>query len=224
MRGRPPPLRPTSLPGAPPQRRRRCAPTEQLDDAARDIRVVERERPLDAGADDEDVLAGSRAASTTAERLRSEAMSTRSQRAAADTTARVPFVVESISVSPAASRYSRGEFPRSNPGMRTPDARLRGFPRRERLEAHEHPRPRPHRTPVDSRMRAPGRSSRWPGCRVDHDPGRGGTGLVRSEDDVDSHVGTLAAVDEPLRCYRHPDRETYVSCSECGRGVTARTA
>ena len=24
---------------------------------------------------------------------------------------------------------------------------------------------------------------------------------------------------EPLRCYRHPDRETYVSCSDCGRGI-----
>ena len=24
---------------------------------------------------------------------------------------------------------------------------------------------------------------------------------------------------EALRCYRHPDRETYVSCSECGRGI-----
>jgi membrane associated rhomboid family serine protease len=24
---------------------------------------------------------------------------------------------------------------------------------------------------------------------------------------------------EPLRCYRHPDRETMVSCSECGRGI-----
>lgn len=24
---------------------------------------------------------------------------------------------------------------------------------------------------------------------------------------------------EPLHCYRHPDRETYVSCSECGRGI-----
>src|SRR6185312_15793732 len=42
---------------------------------------------------------------------------------------------------------------------------------------------------------------------------------VRSEHDVYMHVGTLAAVDEPLRCYRHPDRETYVSCSECGRGI-----
>ena len=30
---------------------------------------------------------------------------------------------------------------------------------------------------------------------------------------------TLAAVTEPLRCYRHPDRETYVSCTECGRGI-----
>jgi membrane associated rhomboid family serine protease len=26
-------------------------------------------------------------------------------------------------------------------------------------------------------------------------------------------------MDAPLRCYRHPDRETYVSCSECGRGI-----
>jgi membrane associated rhomboid family serine protease len=26
-------------------------------------------------------------------------------------------------------------------------------------------------------------------------------------------------VAEPLRCYRHPERETYVSCSECGRGI-----
>jgi membrane associated rhomboid family serine protease len=26
-------------------------------------------------------------------------------------------------------------------------------------------------------------------------------------------------VDEPLRCYRHPERETYVSCTECGRGI-----
>ena len=24
---------------------------------------------------------------------------------------------------------------------------------------------------------------------------------------------------ELLRCYRHPDRETGVSCSECGRGI-----
>lgn len=24
---------------------------------------------------------------------------------------------------------------------------------------------------------------------------------------------------EALRCYRHPDRETYVSCSDCGRGI-----
>jgi len=26
-------------------------------------------------------------------------------------------------------------------------------------------------------------------------------------------------VDDVLHCYRHPDRETRVSCSECGRGV-----
>jgi membrane associated rhomboid family serine protease len=26
-------------------------------------------------------------------------------------------------------------------------------------------------------------------------------------------------VSEPLHCYRHPERETYVSCAECGRGI-----
>lgn len=26
-------------------------------------------------------------------------------------------------------------------------------------------------------------------------------------------------MDEPLRCYRHPERETYVSCADCGRGI-----
>lgn len=36
---------------------------------------------------------------------------------------------------------------------------------------------------------------------------------------MNQHRGTLAAVDEALRCYRHPERETYVSCSECGRGI-----
>jgi membrane associated rhomboid family serine protease len=29
----------------------------------------------------------------------------------------------------------------------------------------------------------------------------------------------VATADEPMRCYRHPNRETYVSCSECGRGI-----
>ena len=36
---------------------------------------------------------------------------------------------------------------------------------------------------------------------------------------MDLHGGTLAAVDGPLRCYRHPDRETMVSCADCGRGI-----
>src|ERR671934_892123 len=26
---------------------------------------------------------------------------------------------------------------------------------------------------------------------------------------------------EPMRCYRHPDRETYLACSECGRPICA---
>src|ERR671937_3302290 len=27
------------------------------------------------------------------------------------------------------------------------------------------------------------------------------------------------AVAEPMHCYRHPRRETYISCSECGRPI-----
>jgi membrane associated rhomboid family serine protease len=38
---------------------------------------------------------------------------------------------------------------------------------------------------------------------------------------MDSHRGTtlLRLVAEPRYCYRHPDRETLVSCSECGRPI-----
>jgi membrane associated rhomboid family serine protease len=36
---------------------------------------------------------------------------------------------------------------------------------------------------------------------------------------VNSHVARLIGMAELLRCYRHPDRETGVSCSECGRGI-----
>ena len=36
---------------------------------------------------------------------------------------------------------------------------------------------------------------------------------------MDVHAGTLAAVDEPLHCYRHPNRETRLACSECGRPI-----
>jgi membrane associated rhomboid family serine protease len=36
---------------------------------------------------------------------------------------------------------------------------------------------------------------------------------------MNPHADTLATVAEVLHCYRHPDRETYVSCSDCGRGI-----
>jgi len=35
----------------------------------------------------------------------------------------------------------------------------------------------------------------------------------------DTPTGGSTSADQPLRCYRHPDRETYVSCTECGRGI-----
>ena len=36
---------------------------------------------------------------------------------------------------------------------------------------------------------------------------------------MDLHLARLDRMAELLRCYRHPDRETGVSCSECGRGI-----
>lgn len=36
---------------------------------------------------------------------------------------------------------------------------------------------------------------------------------------MDAHVARLIGMAELQRCYRHPDRETGVSCSECGRPI-----
>ena len=36
---------------------------------------------------------------------------------------------------------------------------------------------------------------------------------------MDAHADTLAAWTRPRYCYRHPDRETGLSCSECGRPI-----
>jgi membrane associated rhomboid family serine protease len=36
---------------------------------------------------------------------------------------------------------------------------------------------------------------------------------------MNAHAGTLITMAELQRCYRHPDRETGVSCSECGRPI-----
>ena len=36
---------------------------------------------------------------------------------------------------------------------------------------------------------------------------------------MNAHLARLDRMAELLRCYRHPDRETGVSCSECGRPI-----
>ena len=46
--------------------------------------------------------------------------------------------------------------------------------------------------------------------------------VSRREGDMAEHADTLLSVTaeaERLTCYRHPDRETGVSCSDCGRGL-----
>ena len=117
-------------------------------------------------------------------------MKTRSQRSAAVTIARVPFVVDIARVVPRGSRYSRGELPRSKPSIRTPS------------RSPPSVTPSPASAPrVLDLGRAPdplvARSERLADRRgrpdhVDHDPRRGRRSLVGSERDVDSHAGTLA--------------------------------
>ena len=48
-----------------------------------------------------------------------------------------------------------------------------------------------------------------------------GACLGRCESDVDGHPDTLVRMEAaaPRYCYRHPDRETGLSCSECGRPI-----
>ena len=63
------------------------------------------------------------------------------------------------------------------------------------------------------------------GCaqHVDDDSDRCRCLLTRSEGDVHEHVARLvrmSTADTGLpTCYRHPDRETGLSCSECGRPI-----
>ena len=158
------------------------------------------------------------AASVTAARLRSEAIRTRSQRSAAVTMARVPFVVDIASV-----------------GVGTLEVLLRRVAQIEPVDhdaeplAAERDRRRVgaqrtrivhlggHRT-RRSRTQAPGKS--WT-CADDVDDGtrRGRCGLVRSARDVNSHAATLAVDGRRPQIYRHPARETLVSCSEGGRPI-----
>jgi membrane associated rhomboid family serine protease len=46
-------------------------------------------------------------------------------------------------------------------------------------------------------------------------------GLARRQGHIDTHMATLTPVTEAPKmfCYRHPDRETGVTCSECGRPI-----
>src|SRR5262249_15708431 len=58
---------------------------------------------------------------------------------------------------------------------------------------------------------------------VHDDPDRCRRQLAGSEGNVDAHRTTLARMStvETRYCYRHPDRETGLSCSECGRPICA---
>src|ERR1700757_1670412 len=43
--------------------------------------------------------------------------------------------------------------------------------------------------------------------------------MIRSSSRLRRAPRYSAAVDAPRYCYRHPDRETGLSCSECGRPI-----
>ena len=195
------------------------SPLEELDDAARDVRVVERERPLNAGAHDDDVLAGFARgihhSRQVQERRDEHALAANCGR---DDSARPirrredqRFACRHEVLARRVPEVESGDA--NGLALASEDSLAEGPAERAsllHLRSAVHP-------PIAGRKRLAHR--RGGPDDVDHDPGRGRSGLVRGEDDVDSHAGTLAAVDEPLRCCRHPDRETYVSCSECGRGI-----
>ena len=136
----------------------------------------------------------------------------------------MPFVVERISVSAAGSpAISRGELPKSKPGIdssrRSPASFAGPFGLRERarlldLRAAEH-------AAIPGRERLRHRRGRTQ--HVDDDADRRRRLLPRSEGDVHEHAARLVAMSTAATglptCYRHPDRETGLSCSECGRPI-----
>ena len=140
---------------------------------------------LEAGADDGRRPPRSRRRRATAPRLRSYPSRTSSHRSAAARIARVPFVVERISVSAAASRNSRGEAPRrSRRCARLPLAADAASPRSRAAPAP--PRSRRSRGRAGAGGERLRRSSRSRAGRRPR-PDRRGGGLGRSEGDVDAH-------------------------------------
>ena len=196
----------------------RAPPAEELDDAAGDVGVVERERALDAGADDDRVVP----ARASPRRRRPGSGATPRGRARTAPRRRRRPACRSSSTGRASTRRLEvlaRRVPEVEAGdahgvpLASEDAVAEPFPERPSLldvgRAEDPLVPRVERLA----------HRRGGADDVDHDPGRSRTALVGCERDVNQHRGTLAAVDEALRCYRHPERETYVSCTECGRGI-----
>ena len=190
-RGRPPRPRDTTRRGGPPPPRRRSARSRALGDRPATYASSSANAPFTPAQNTATSSPCERAASVTAARLSSDATSTRSQRSAAVTIARVPFVVDIASVGVRGSRYSRGEFPRSNPSMRTP----RRSPPSVTPRASEGARVlHLGRAPHALVARVERLADRRGGTdHVDHDARRGRRRLVGSERDVNAHAGTLAA-------------------------------
>ena len=178
---------------------RRCgSPSSACDDPAGAVRVVERERALEARSRGSRRLRRSRArARASADRLSSEPSSTTSQRDAAVRIARVPFVVVRISVrafgalrrTPAARRRRRSprRRPRSARRRRRPRRRARpAAPRLVDLGAAEHTLVAGCERLRDRRRRAD---------HVDDDPDARGGLLLGREGDVDAHRRYASRVD-----------------------------
>ena len=198
---------------------------EQLDDPAGAVGVVERERALEAGADDQHVLpALACAARATASRLSRLPSSTSSQRSARrrgsrasrSSSRRSPSALAARRGTRAATRRRRS--PRSGPRS----ARRRAAPspsssaQRARLA-----RSRGSSRRARSRTRAPARSSTWPGERRRRSrPARSSAspGVKATWTRIPPTTLPRGHEQTKMYCYRHPNRETGVSCSECGRG------
>ena len=210
-------------PVRPPIAASRALAAERGDDPPGAVGVVERERALEPRADDRHVAARRTRAPR---RRRSGSAATRAapSRTAPPRSriARVPFVVERISVR---ALGARGELARRGARRRS---RRRRPPFRSPPTTASSPSSRAQRPclvdlgAAEDALVARRERLRDRRGRADHvdDDADGRRGLLgRGEGDMDAHADTLVRVvrARPRYCYRHPDRETGLSCSECGR-------
>ncbi len=138
----------------------RSLPAEELDDPARDERIVERERALHSGTYDDHVLAGRPCRLDDRREIQQATRRARARSAARQPRPRASRSSSRGSASRLSARRTRAASCRDRSrGCGRRSALRRARPRRARLAARAPPRPRRRRTRAGTPRRAPGTSS-----------------------------------------------------------------